>query len=156
MTSRQPLLTAALALGLLAGCSNRTTPPEPPSAPMEKPSTDKPAQAPETPSGDTAAAPSAERGPAIFFIRDSGVRCIAAPCPSFIATRPDRPGADGLQVHEVDLSALDLSDEKRNGIMAATHGAAGLKVEATMDTVPNAGPAGAATVLRVTRVVEGQ
>ena len=162
MTFRQPLLTAALALGLLAGCSKGTPPPaEPsraaesggtPSAPMDKPSTDKPA--PETPSGGTAAAPSAERGPAVFFIRDSGVRCMTTPCPFFIATRPDRPGVDGLQVHEVDMSALGLSDEKRNLVMEATHGNAGLKVEATVDTIPNAGPAGAATVLRVTRVVE--
>ncbi|MFY0526826.1 DUF6748 domain-containing protein [Archangium gephyra] len=164
MTFRQPLLTAALALGLLAGCSKGTTPSaEPssaaesggtPSAPMDKPSADKPAPAPETPSGGTAAAPSAERGPAVFFIRDSGVRCMTTPCPTFIATRPDRPGVDGLQVHEVDMSALGLSDEKRNSVMEATHGNAGLKVEATVDTIPNAGPAGAATVLRVTRVVE--
>ncbi len=169
MTPRHSLLTAALALGLLAGCSNRSTtessPAESggtPSAQMETPPNDKPAQAPaakspeEAPSGGTAAAPTPERGPAVFFIKDSGVRCMAAPCPFFIATRPDRPGVDGLQVHEVDLSALNLSDEKRNGIMEATHADPGLKVEATVDTVPNAGPAGAATVLRVTRLVEGR
>lgn len=165
--TRQPLLTAALALGLLAGCSKGTTPETPsaesggtPTATMEKPTTDTPAQAPaptqETPSGGTAAAPSAERGPAVYFIRDSGVRCMTTPCPFFVATRPDRPGEEPLQVHEVDMAALNLSDEKRNNIMEATHGNAGLKVEATVDTVPNAGPAGAATVLRVTRVVEGQ
>ena len=125
---------------------------------MQKPPTDTPAPAPtqETPSGGTAAAPSAERGPAVFFLRDSGVRCMTTPCPYFVATRPDRPNDEPLQVHEVDMAALNVSDEKRNSIMEATHGNAGLKVEATVDTVPNAGPAGAATVLRVLRVVEGQ
>jgi hypothetical protein len=167
MNFRHPLLTAALALGLLAGCSKGTTPPEPsraaesggtPTAPMDnKPApAPTPAPAPESPSGGTAAAPSAERGPAVFFIRDSGVRCITTPCPFFVATRPDRPGDEPLQVHEVDMAALGLSDEKRNSVMEATHGNAGLKVEATVDTVPNAGPAGAATVLRVRKVVEGQ
>ncbi|WP_375769698.1 hypothetical protein NR798_02090 [Archangium gephyra] len=167
MTSRLPLLTAVLALGLLAGCSKGTTPPpaEPspaaesggtPTAPMDKPATDKPAPAPETPSGGTAAAPSAERGPAVYFIRDSGVRCMTTPCPYFVATRPDRPNDEPLQVHEVDTAALGLSDEKRASVMEATHGNVGLKVEATLDTIPNAGPAGAATVLRVRRIVEGQ
>ncbi|OJT18602.1 hypothetical protein BO221_38260 [Archangium sp. Cb G35] len=164
MTFRQPLLTAALALGLLAGCSKGNTP-EPPraaesggtaSAPMDKPTTDKPAPAPESPSGGTAAAPSAERGPAVFFIRNSGVRCMTTPCPYFIATRPDRPGDEPIQVHEVDTAALGVSDEKRNSIMEAANGNPGLKVEGTLDTVPNAGPAGAATVLRIRRVVEGQ
>jgi hypothetical protein len=170
MIPRLPLLTATLALGLLAGCSNRTTsesrPAESggtPSAPMETPPNDKPAQQPpttkspeEAPSGGTAAAPAADRGPAVFFIKDSGVRCMTTPCPFFIATRPDRPDADGMHVHEVDLSALNFSDEKRNSIMEATHAGPGLKVEATVDTVPNAGPGGAATVLRVTRLVEGK
>ncbi|KFA94797.1 DUF6748 domain-containing protein [Archangium violaceum] len=164
MTFRQPLLTAALALGLLAGCSKGNTPETPraaesggtASAPMDKPTTDKPAPAPESPSGGTAAAPSAERGPAVFFIRNSGVRCMTTPCPYFIATRPDRPGDEPIQVHEVDTAALGVSDEKRNSIMEAANGNPGLKVEGTLDTVPNAGPAGAATVLRIRRVVEGQ
>lgn len=164
MTSRKPLLTAALALGLLVGCSKGATPDSPsaesggtPSAPMQKPpETPAPATAPtqETPSGGTAAAPSDERGPAVFFIRNSGVRCITTPCPFFTATRPDRPNDEPLPVHEVDTAALNVSDERRNMIMEAANGPAGLKVEATVDTVPNAGPAGAATVLRVRRVVE--
>ncbi|AKI99281.1 hypothetical protein ATI61_1245 [Archangium gephyra] len=165
MTFRQPLLTAALALGLLAGCSKGTTPAESPraaesggtpSAPMDKPATDKPATAPEPTSGGTAAAPSAERGPAVFFLRNSGVRCMTTPCPYFIATRPDRPGDEPIQVHEVDTAALGVSDEKRASILEVANGNPGLKVEGTLDTVPNAGPAGAATVLRVRRVVEGQ
>ncbi|MCY1073174.1 DUF6748 domain-containing protein [Archangium lansingense] len=167
MTLRQPLLSAVLALGLLAGCSKGTTPSSTPaesggtpSAPMDKPATNTPAPTPapkeETPSGGTAAAPSAERGPAVYFIRDSGVRCMTTPCPYFVATRPDRPGDEPLMVHEVDMAALNLTDEKRNMVMEATHGSVGLKVEATLDTIPKAGPAGDATVLRVRRVVEGQ
>ncbi len=157
MTPRQSLLSAVLVLGLLAGCSKGTTPP----APMDKPTNDTSAQAPatpteEAPSGGTAAAPSAERGPAVYILRDSGVRCMTTPCPYFIATRPDRPNEEGLKVHEVDTAALGLSDEKRNMVMEATHGNAGLKVEATVDIIPKAGPAGDATVLRVIRVVEGQ
>lgn len=165
MTFRQPLLTATLALGLLAGCSKGTTPPESPraaesggtpSAPMDKPSTPTPAPAAQAPTDGTAAAPSAERGPAVYFIRDSGVRCMTTPCPYFVATRPDRPNEEPLKVHEVDMATLNFSDEKRASVMEATHGNAGLKVEATVDTIPNAGPAGAATVLRVRRLVEGQ
>ncbi len=153
MTPRQPLLTAALALGLLVGCSRNTPESRPaesggtPSTQTEAPTANPPG---ETPSGGTAA----ERGPAVFFVRDSGVRCMAAPCPTFIATRPDRPGEEGLQVTDIDLSALNLGEEKRAGLLEATHMGPGLKVEATVDTVPNAGPAGAATVLRVSKVVE--
>ncbi|PTL84812.1 DUF6748 domain-containing protein [Vitiosangium sp. GDMCC 1.1324] len=166
MILRQPLLTAALTLGLLVGCSNRSSPePRPaesggtPTTPMETPPANKPlpssAANTEAPSGGTAA-PSADRGPAVFYVRDSGVRCMAAPCPSYIATRVDRPGEDGLKVTDVDLSALNLSDEKRNSIIEGTHMGSGIKVEATVETVPNAGPAGAATVLRVQKVVDSK
>ena len=68
-----------------------------------------------------------------------------------------RTSASYQQIHDsVDMAALNLSDEKRNMVMEATHGNVGLKVEATLDTIPKAGPAGDATVLRVRRVVEGQ
>jgi hypothetical protein len=175
MTLRQPLLTAALAIGLLAGCSRNATPPQPaesggtPAPQMEAPPSDKPAQAPadtqptqamptgEMPSGGTAAADTGkppDKGPAVFFVRNSGVRCIAAPCPTFNATRPDRPGDEPLPVTDLDFSALNISDEKRANLEMATFNEPGLKVKARVETVPNAGPAGAATVLRVSEVIE--
>ncbi len=160
MTLRQPLLTAALAFALLAGCSRNATPNPTaesggtPPAQMDTPVNAQPAA--ETPSGGTAAAPGTptERGPAIFFVKNSGVRCITTPCPTFSATRPDRPGDEPLPVHELDLTALKVSDEKRAELEQVTFHAPGLKVQATVDVVPNAGPAGAATVLRVSQVVE--
>jgi hypothetical protein len=168
MTLRHPLLTAALAFGLLLGCSRNTPDSRPaesggtPSAPMEPTPGSQPAESPgnavkpsdEMPSGGTAAKVDAASTPAVYFVKDSGVRCIAAPCPSFLATRADRPNEDALKVTDVDLSALGVNDEKRAGILQATHGNAGLKVEATVQTVPNAGPGGAATVLRVSKLVE--
>lgn len=163
MFPRHLLLAATLAL--LAGCSRNTSQSSSaesggtPSAQQEAPVNDKVAQeqpvnAPgEAPSGGTAAAPT-DRGPAVFFVKNSGVRCITHPCPTFVVTRPDRPGAEPLQVHELDLSALNVDDEKRNQLELATFHEPGLKVEATLDTVRNAGPAGDATVLRVSKLVE--
>jgi len=156
---RQPLLTAALALGLLAGCSNRNvtesrlaesggTPP----TPMETPPHNK--SATEAPTDGTAAAPP-ESESAVFFVKDSGIRCMVAPCPSLVATRPDRPGEEGLKVTDIDLSALNLPEDQRARVQQALYGP-GLKVEATVETVPHAGPAGPGTVLRVTRLVEGK
>jgi hypothetical protein len=162
MSPRHLLLTALLAV--LAGCSRNTSQPSAaesggtPTAQQEAPVNDKVAQEQpvtgpgETPSGGTAAP--TERGPAVFFVKNSGVRCITHPCPTFLVTRPDRPGQDALQVHELDMSALNVDDEKRNQLELATFHEPGLKVEATLDTVRNAGPAGDATVLRVRKVVE--
>ncbi|WP_257460383.1 DUF6748 domain-containing protein [Archangium lipolyticum] len=159
MTLRQPLL-AALAFGMLAGCTRNTTesrPAESGGTPTERatPSTNPSGEPPpsEPPSRGTAAADKAG-APVVYIVKDSGVRCMAAPCPSFIATRPDRPNEDGLQVTDVDLAPLGLAEERRANILEATHSPTGLKVEATVVTVPKAGPAGDATVLRVTRVVE--
>ncbi|QRK10660.1 hypothetical protein JQX13_11620 [Archangium violaceum] len=182
MTSSHPLLSAALALGLLAGCSNRTTPEPRPtestSAPttqpaplMETPPTSKPApsssasadaagkrgQALPTDGADTGARDTAAAKPVVYLVKDSGVRCITAPCPSYIATPVDQPGAEGIQITDVDLSALGLPEDRRATLLESVQGrGAGLKVEATVDTVPKAGPGGAATVLRVKKVVEGR
>jgi hypothetical protein len=148
MPSRPLLLSAILALGPLAGCSRN--------APSGEASPDAPAS---TAQGAAAARPPSEPGTPqpgtrVYFVRNSGVRCITTPCPFFLASRPERPDEDALMVHELDLSALAVSEEQRQGLEHATELEQGLKVEAHVDTVPDAGPGGDATVLRVTRVLE--
>jgi hypothetical protein len=154
------LLTAVLSLGLLAGCSSRTTPPAEslpaesggtPSAQSAPPANNPPGEG-ETPSGGTAAA--AET--VTYYVRDSGIRCIAPPCPAFIATRPDRPNEDGIQITDIDLHALGLSEEKRDSVLEATHTAPGIKVEAVLGVGASAGPAGNAKILRITRLLESK
>lgn len=170
MTLRHPLLSAALALGLLAGCSNRATPESKPTESAGTPTSQQPAPLMETPptaskqsqalptnGADTSAQDTAAAKPGVYVVKDSGVRCITAPCPSYIATRVDQPDAEGIQITDVDLSALGLPEERRATLLETVHGrGAGLKVEATVETVAKAGPGGAATVLRVKKVVEGR
>ena len=159
MSLRHATLPAVLALGLLAGCNRSAQPTAPAEAPSEgTPSARLESPPPsESPVNDTepgtAQAPE-QAGPAVFFVKASGIRCIAAPCPTFTASRPDKPGEDELMVHELDLSALNVGEEKREELRLATERPPGLKVEATVDIRPKAGPAGDATVLRVTRVIE--
>lgn len=171
MISRRPTLLAStlastLALGLLAGCSSSPrpaseapsaesggTPPSRVAAPAEAPP--PPAAPMDDRSGGTAAA--ADK-PTVYVVQDSGMRCIAAPCPSLVA-RPAEgpPDAEGIPITDLDLSALGLSDEQKERVMAnAQKGGPGLKVEASVVTRAKAGPAGAATVLRVNRVLEGK
>ena len=58
-------------------------------------------------------------------------------------------------IHEIDLSAISGgSDERMQSLMQQTEMGEGLKVEATLETQKNAGPAGDATVLRATRLVK--
>jgi hypothetical protein len=157
---RHAVLSAVLALGLLSGCSRNAQPAEPgegapggatPSARLETPTPS------EVPVHDTEPGPPQapeQAGPTVFFVKASGVRCIAAPCPTFTAARPDKPGEDEMLVHELDLSALNVGEEKREELRQATERAPGLKVEAIVDVQRDAGPAGDATVLRVMRVLE--
>ncbi|XXF78399.1 hypothetical protein P2318_01195 [Myxococcaceae bacterium GXIMD 01537] len=163
MNSR-PLLLAALALGLTAGCNKSPAPAEP--APANEPGTvaqapaEQKAPPPSEPgSGGTPPAPEAAPAEtakvAVYEVRMSGVRCIAAPCPTHVARPVDDPKADGIQVHEVDLSALNLP-EPRVEALNRRMDEGSVKVEATVGTRPNAGPAGAATVLHVKKVVDGQ
>ena len=169
MTRRPSLLVLPLALALLTGCSGgaramaedrpagstgtpasaKAPPPAPPPAP---------APAPASPPGSAAPSSSApDEGPsAVYVVKDSGMRCIAAPCPSLVARPVDPPGAEGLRITGLDLSALGLSDEQEEHLQNQAHsGGPGLRVEATVTTRPHAGPAGAATELRVRRVLEG-
>ncbi len=165
MTPRSSLLATALVLGLSVGCTNNrpatdvrpaesggTPVPSVDSSPKAGPAPVMDPQG-EAPSGGTAAVDSK---PVIYNIKDSGIRCIAPPCPVYIASRPDRPDEDGLQVTSLDLSALNLSQEQKDGLFESSHRGTGVKLEATVKTVPKAGPGGAATVLVVSRLIDGK
>lgn len=166
MTARPSLLATALVLGLSVGCTNNRPPSE--VRPAESggtpapviDATPNPGPAPtmnpsgEAPSGGTATDDPSK--PTIYFIKDSGIRCIAPPCPVYIATRPDRPDEDGLKVTSLDLSSLGLSQEQKDGLFEASHHGAGVKLEATVKTVPKAGPGGAATILVVSRLIDSK
>jgi hypothetical protein len=92
--------------------------------------------------------------PAVYIVKDSGVRCLTAPCPVYTALRADPPEQEGLPVTDLDLSALGLADEQRATLLRTTQKKGpGLKVEATVSTVPNAGPGGTATILHIRRVL---
>jgi hypothetical protein len=164
MTFRPLLLSAVLALGLASGCSK---PPSPPSQPSSEPGATAPAtdtKQPETGPGNNepGTAPSTggsdvKKGePTVYIVKNSGVRCITTPCPYFNAVPADKPGSDAIPVHELDLSAVTSgSDERQQSLLRKTEDGVGLKVEATLDTRQNAGPAGAATVLRASKLVGG-
>jgi hypothetical protein len=134
----RPLLLAALALGFASGCSK---PPASSAPPPSEPGT---------------AAPAAEARPdaaTVYQVRDSGIRCIAPPCPQYLATPVNNPNAEPIQVHELELSAVSGgSDERAAELMMQATQADGIRLEGTLETRANAGPAGAATVLRARRI----
>ena len=90
-----------------------------------------------------------------YIVKDSGVRCITVPCPVFNAYRAGAPDAAAIPVHELDLSAVTGGDQSREEPLRLKVAGEGLKVAASLGRRENAGPAGAATVLRVSKVVEG-
>ena len=94
------------------------------------------------PEGDTGASQ-------VLLLKDSGVRCITFPCPSYSVQAPGQKEA--REVHELDLAALG-SDEERERVQAEV--ANGIRVEGTLSVRAKAGPAGDATVLRVTRLLK--
>jgi hypothetical protein len=89
-----------------------------------------------------------------YIVKNSGIRCIAPPCPAYIAKPANDPNAEGIQIHEIDLQDLNLSEEKRTELInRADTSPDGLKVEAVLEKKLKAGPAGDATVLRVKKTV---
>jgi hypothetical protein len=168
MTLRHALVTATL-LSLLVGCSRNATPPAPAESsgttpqPMESPEQKQPAPADapvEGPSGGTAEAPPATatpsalpEGPAIFMLKGSGVRCMTTPCPSHHAFLTDNLEGEPVQIHEVDLSGLGLTEEQQAQLMLQVDSGQAVRVKASLSVRPKAGPAGDATVLRVIRVI---
>lgn len=157
------LWLSVLCLSLAAGCAKQSPTPE---APM--PDSSKPAQPESPPVGSTATksgleqpsggTPGTEAGQAqavTYLVRDSGIRCIAPPCPSYLAVPEGDPKAEAIQIHELDFEALQPTDEKREELMRmASESPKGLKVEAVLDKQLKAGPAGDATVLRVKKVLK--
>jgi hypothetical protein len=88
---------------------------------------------------------------AAYAVRDAGVRCIAAPCPSYSAVREGAPaGTEPLPVHELDLAPLGLGEEQQAALLERMTRES-VRMEATVSVRPKAGPAGDATVLRVLR-----
>ncbi|WP_224247672.1 DUF6748 domain-containing protein [Hyalangium gracile] len=148
MTVR-PFLLSVLCLGLMVGCSKPVTPDAMPNEPKT------PTQ-PENPSGGTPSTGTGQQAqPAAYVVKNSGIRCIAPPCPTHIATPVGVANAEGIQIHEIDFQDINPSQEKREELMnVADTSPDGLKVEAVLEKKLKAGPAGDATVLRVKKVVQ--
>ena len=128
-------LLCVLFLGLAAGCSKPITPDPMPD--NSNPST------------------GAIQGQQAYIVKNSGVRCIAPPCPTHLAVPVSNPNADAIQIHEIDFQDINPSDEQRAALMQKADGTPeGLKVEAVLEKKPNAGPSGDATVLRVKKVLQ--
>ena len=91
------------------------------------------------------------RGSQTWRVRDAGIQCIAAPCPTYVATRVDASGTtEELQIHEVELSALSKRDRER--VQSEMLKGPGAPLEGRLRTIPNRGPAGDAVVLVVERL----
>jgi len=91
-------------------------------------------------------------GDLTWEVQDTCVRCVAAPCPTFRGTRIETGKAHPEEVlHEVDFSRANLSE--RELARAQTQLKNGLRVEGRVRWVPNRGPAGAARILEVRRLL---
>ncbi|MFP2964064.1 DUF6748 domain-containing protein [Myxococcus sp. 1LA] len=161
--NRRTLVLAALVLGFASGCSKPPAATASPSAsengtPSGGPAVNAAPQDSEngTPTMNAPTPNDSQPKPgesAVYIVKDSGVRCFAPPCPSYNAFPVDKPDAEPIPVHELELSAVTQgSDEKMGELIRKTVDGTGLRVQATLETRPNAGPAGAATVLRASKV----
>jgi hypothetical protein len=161
MTFRPLLLGALMTLGLTPGCNNQQSPQKAgstnePGSTVQAPA--QPAQPPSEPgSGGTQQAPETAGAPAaggtVYEVQLSGVRCIAAPCPTHLARPVNQPDADAVQVHELDLSALNMPEERQQALLQRMNEGS-VKVVARVGFRQKAGPAGDATVLKVTQLVD--
>jgi hypothetical protein len=114
------------------------------------PDNSKPSAQPENPS--TGAGQGQQ---AAYTVRNSGIRCFAPPCPTHLAVPVSNPDAEAIQIHEIDFQDVNPSEDQRVEFMRkADETPEGLKVEAVLEKMPNAGPAGDATVLRVKKVLQ--
>lgn len=147
MTVR-PFLLSALCLGLVVGCST-------PVSPDPMPTDSKPSMQQTNPSGGTPSTGAATQDQAVaYVVKNSGIRCIAPPCPVYIARPVNDPNAEGIKIHELNFQDINPTDDKRMELTSqADTSPDGLKVEAVLEKRLKAGPAGDATVLRVKKVL---
>lgn len=169
--SLRPLLLAAMTIALSTGCANKpaSSPSEPsnePGTPVAPAPAPQAAQPPSEPgSGGTAPAPEAAQGtqqpqagaaaaqPTVYKVKISGVRCIAAPCPTHKATPVNDTTGEYIHIHEIDFSGANVPQERIEALNRRMEQGE-ITVEATIGTRPHAGPAGAATVLKVSKVID--
>ena len=91
-------------------------------------------------------------GDLTWEVQDTGVRCVAAPCPTYRANRIEAGKTHPDEVvHEVDFSRAELSDPQLARVQ--TRLTKGLRVEGRIRWIPNRGPAGGARILEVRRVL---
>ena len=86
-----------------------------------------------------------------YLLRDTGKRCIAAPCPSWAAV--DVKSRAEREITGVDLSRLSL-DAKGESAARERVLSGQVWVRGEIRTVPKQGPAGDGTVLVVSALVE--
>ncbi|WIG94322.1 DUF6748 domain-containing protein [Myxococcus sp. SDU36] len=150
--NNRSLVLAALVLGFVSGCS------KPPAATSSPAASEKPPSSSENGTPPMSPPPSNDSQPqqgesTVYIVKDSGVRCFAPPCPTYNAFPVDTPDAEPIPVHELELSAVTKgSDAQTEALIRKTLDGTGLKLQGTLETRPNAGPAGAATVLRASKV----
>ncbi|WP_163781155.1 DUF6748 domain-containing protein [Myxococcus vastator] len=151
--NNRSLVLAALVLGFVSGCSKPPAATSSPAASEKAPPSSEngtPAMSPPPSNNDS----QPQQGEStVYIVKDSGVRCFAPPCPTYNAFPVDAPDAEPIPVHELELSAVTKgSDAQMEALIRKTLDGTGLKVQGTLETRPNAGPAGAATVLRASKV----
>lgn len=89
----------------------------------------------------------------VWMVKDNKVRCIQAPCMSLDAMPVD--SSDPTEkISDVDLSALGLSNDAQQALMAEVYGKRGVQLAGEIVEQPlKTGRGGMARVLKVTRVV---
>jgi hypothetical protein len=144
-------LLIVIGLVALAGCQKK--------APEVQPDAAMPAK--DTAALDAGIAPLVEAavdaGPAasgsLWMVKDNRLRCIQAPCMSLDAM-PVSSSDPTEKISDVDLSALGLSNDEQQAVMAELYGKRGLQLEGEIVEEPSkTGRGGMARVLKVSRLI---
>ena len=148
-----PLRRALLCLSALTAVACQQPPASQGRTPRPQPQPAQPTRSVPMPTRAPPTEPPAEAGgePRTLLLQDSGLRCITFPCPIYSVQPVGEAPGEPRQVHELDLSALG-SDAERERVEEGV--ARGVRVEGTLSVRRKAGPAGDATVLRVTRLLK--